>query len=229
MMAVEKKPEGYHALQKDAKETLIMMVLDLKRQIIDIEKEKSNAISTINKMQRQLQVRDSELLLKDQDEMVKKILEYKARKLSPVQIQAKLELQGLEIGSEVIERILDSEWTLEMQVYFKQCEENYLETVNINPALFRVTNLTKLQVMNDKYEKMLKEDAIDDPVQQLKIMKDMQENIKKIEEIIRNVQEEKIKTGEDQEDMATTEANKWEETVGQLQERHDIEIIELEA
>ncbi|MGL5646991.1 MAG: hypothetical protein ACRDDY_03990 [Clostridium sp.] len=229
-MATERKPEGYHVLTRESKESLIFMVLDLKKQILDLEKEKQVALIEVTKANRLLETKNSELAVKGQDDMVRKVLEYRARKLTPTQIQYKLEMQGYDATVELIERLLDSEWTLEMEAFFKKCEEEYLETVNINPALFRITNLTKLQAMNDAYEKMLREDAIDDAPTKLKIMKDMQENIKKMEEIVRNVQDERLQSGEDQEDMATTEANNWEETVGSFMsfEGHEDDIIDIE-
>jgi uncharacterized membrane protein len=225
----EKKPEGYHALTRESKESLIMIVLDLKKQIMDLEKEKQSAVSEFNRVSRALEKTKTDVVLNNQDDaFVKKILEYKARKYAPTEIQYRLDMQGYDTTVALIERILDSEWTLEMEAFFKQCEENYLETVSINPALFRVSNLNKLQSLNDNYEKMLKEDAVDDPIQKLKIMKDMQDNIKKIEEIVRNVQDERIQTGEDLEDMATTEANSWEETVSSFMSFEGQEIIDIE-
>ncbi|MGL4209940.1 MAG: hypothetical protein ACRCRT_00175 [Cetobacterium somerae] len=230
MSEKNKMPDGYYVLIKKDKESLVNMVLELRRQIIDLEKDKKNAVTEVSRITKQLHAKNSELAIVGQEDMIKKILEYKAIKLAPAQICTKLEMQGYDTTTEVIEKILESEWTLEMKAYFKQCEENYLETVSINPALFRVTNLTKLQAMNDEYEKMLRDGSIEDTKTKLQVMSDMQNNIKKMEDIVRNVQEERIQTGEDQEDMATKEADNWQETVGSFMnfEGHEGDFIDIE-
>lgn len=230
-MATERKPEGYHVLTRESKESLIFMVLDLKKQILDLEKEKQVALTEATKANKLLEIKNSELAVKGQDDMVKKVLELRAMKLTPTQIQYRLDMQGYNITVELIENLMvDTNWTLEMKAFFKKCEEEYLETVSINPVLFRIANLEKLQSLNDEYDKMIKENAIDDAPTKLKIMKDMQENIKKIEEIVRNVQDERLQSGEEIEDMATTEANNWEETVGSFMsfEGHEDDIIDIE-
>lgn len=95
------------------------------------------------------------------DFIIKKILEMRAKGLSPTIIRKKLELMDIDITSDHIMNVLQSELSPSHEAYFKEQELIFIDSLKINTDLLKHSSIDTLRTLKDyaflNLEKMMNE------------------------------------------------------------------------
>lgn len=90
---------------------------------------------------------------KQDKEVLKKILDMRAKRLSPVDIHYKLDILGIDIELDEIETFLASELPQDLKEYYQDKKNKWLENIKMNSKEYRFALLEELQTQLDRAKK----------------------------------------------------------------------------
>lgn len=99
------------------------------------------------------ELKSTEFVDKQDEEVLKKILDMRAKRLSPVDIHYKLDILGIEIELEDIETFLASELPTHLKEYYQDKKNKWLENIKMNSKEYRFALLEELQTQLDRAKK----------------------------------------------------------------------------
>jgi len=125
------------------------VIKELELKIISLEKENKS-------LQRGLSIYSTE------DEIIKKTLELRSKSFSPVKVVDTFRYSGIDVELHVIKDIINniSELSMENQIYYKKCSEDYEKEIRINPQILKSSSLSEIMYLMDYTMEMI-EDSID--------------------------------------------------------------------
>ena len=125
------------------------VIKELELKIISLEKENKS-------LQRGLSIYSTE------DEIIKKTLELRSKSFSPVKVVDTFRYSGIDVELHVIKDIINniSELSMENQLYYKKCSEDYEKEIRINPQILKSSSLSEIMYLMDYTMEMI-EDSID--------------------------------------------------------------------
>lgn len=150
MASPSNKKDGSSYLDSLTKPQLISKHIDLVSRFADLEKEKDKLESEVMQLKKQIDNLNKKLdKINTKEEIVKKILEYRARNYSPIFIRDKLKLDGIDYNLNTIKNILNSTLSTEMELYFNKCKQEYTESIQINTNLYKQSSIDEFQRLID--------------------------------------------------------------------------------
>lgn len=142
------------------------------------------------------------------EEIVKNILELKARNLVPIDILKKMNLRGFNVSLEEIKVIYNGDLTLDMEVYYNDCVAKYIETIKINTKYYKQSSIEETnKLLGYSYENLEACESDDIKLRQ-EIIKSISELIAKRDNLMKNIDETSEMTEEDEALAETTDTFK---------------------
>lgn len=208
MASPSNKKSGASYLDSFTKTQLISKYIELTSQLTEVE-QKAEKLDIENiHLKKQIETLNKKLdKFNTKDEIVKKILEYRARNYSPIFIRDKLKLDGIDYSLVAIKNILNSSLSTEMELYFNKCKQEYTESIKINTNLYKQSSIDEFQRLIDSAY----EDLENCDVEDIKTRDSLRNSIGKLiaqrDVLMKNIDE----TSEmDEEDTLAEEATeKW--------------------
>lgn len=156
MAGPSNKKSGESYLQSFTKEKLIAKYIDLASHNTELEKDKASLEEEIINLNKKIEVLNKKVnKYNTKDEVVKKVLEYKARNLVPTIIREKLLLEGINTDLKVIKDVYNGELSLEHEAYYKRCVEDYIETIRIDTKYYKQSSIEELnRILGYAYENL---------------------------------------------------------------------------
>lgn len=191
MASPSNKKDGSSYLQSLSKNQIIEKCIDLASQVTELEADNEKKTNTINELEKklaQMQKRQDRLFTKE--EIIKKILEYKARNLVPITIREKMILDGFsEVTLTQIKNIYNGELSLEHEAYYKKCVEDYTETIRINTTYYKQSSIDEInRLLGYSYEDLETCDKEDIKTRQ-SIMANIGTLLEKRDKLMKNIDE----------------------------------------
>lgn len=190
MAGPSNKKDGSSYLMSLSKEKLVERCVDLARQITEKEVEYDKLQAECNDL-----ISKNENLTKKvnrfftKDEVVRKILEYKARNFVPTLIREKMILDGFDISLTQIKTIYNGELSLEHEAYYKKCIEDYTETIRINTKYYKQSSIEEInRLLGYAYENLELCDK-EDIKTRMSIMDSISGYIEKRDKLMKNIDE----------------------------------------
>lgn len=191
MASPSNKKDGSSYLQSLSKNQIIEKCIDLASQVTELEADNEKKTNTINELEKklaQMQKRQDRFFTKE--EIIKKILEYKARNLVPITIREKMILDGFsEVTLTQIKNIYNGELSLEHEAYYKKCVEDYTETIRINTTYYKQSSIDEInRLLGYSYEDLETCDKEDIKTRQ-SIMANIGTLLEKRDKLMKNIDE----------------------------------------
>lgn len=191
MASPSNKKDGSAYLASLNKSQLIEKTIDLASQITELESKidkKDNEIFELTKKCEQLKKKCDRYFTKE--EIVKKILEYKARNLVPITIREKMILDGFDkVTLEQIKTIYNGELSLEHEAFYKKCVEEYTETIRINTKYYKQSSIDEInRLLGYSYENLEICDK-EDIKTRMSIMDSIASYLEKRDKLMKNIDE----------------------------------------
>lgn len=199
MASPSNKKDGSSYLDSLTKPQLISKHIDLVSRFADLEKEKDKLESEVMQLKKQIDNLNRKLnKLTTKDEVVKKILEYKARNLVPIMIREKMLLEGMDVDLAQIKNIYNGELSLENEAFYKKCVEEYTETIRINTKYYKQSSIDEInRLLGYAYESLEQCDK-EDIKMRMSIMDSISGYIEKRDKLMKNIDEANIMTEEEE-------------------------------
>ncbi len=144
MASPSNKTTGKSYLSSLNKDELINRLMNKEATILELEEEKTKLTNNYNALKKEFNSLNKKYNKLSNEDLTKRILEFKARNLVPVAIREKLILEGQDVSLNVIKDIYNSELNLDLELYYKQCVEKYLETIRINTTLYKQSSIDEI-------------------------------------------------------------------------------------
>lgn len=163
----------------------------LKKEIIDLKKKMNN------------------IKIHENEDILKKVLELRAKNYAPTIIHDKLRLQGIDLPVKKIKDMINTELSPSMELYFSQCKQDYVDAITINTSGLKWSSIEEYQRLIDSaYEDL---EVIDSEDAKLKdsIRNSISNYIAKRDILIKNIDEVAEETEEDT--LASDNTKAWEE------------------
>lgn len=191
MASPSNKKDGSSYLQSLSKNQIIEKCIDLASQVTELESDNEKKANTINELEKklaQMQKRQDRFFTKE--EIIKKILEYKARNLVPITIREKMILDGFsDVTLTQIKNIYNGELSLEHEAYYKKCVEDYTETIRINTTYYKQSSIDEInRLLGYSYEDLETCDKEDIKTRQ-SIMSNIGTLLEKRDKLMKNIDE----------------------------------------
>lgn len=191
------KTDGRAYLESQTKAQLIDRILIQEPQLYDSEEKYKKLFNEHISLKKQYDVLNRRYNKLSNEDLTKRILEFKARNLLPTTIREKLLLEGQEIELKFIKDVYNSELNLDLDLYYKQCVEKYLETIRINTTLYKQSSIEEInRLMSYAYELLDKAD-LEDVKQRMSIMDSISGYLEKRDKLMKNIDESGNKTEQD--------------------------------
>ncbi|MGL5984228.1 MAG: hypothetical protein ACRCZ1_03065, partial [Cetobacterium sp.] len=131
------KTTGKTYLDKNfTKDQLIDRILLQEAQLMELESKNDKVGKDYIALKKAFDMLNRKYNKLSNEDLTKRILEFKARNLVPTAIREKLVLEGQDIELRLIKDIYNSELSLDLDLFYKKCVEKYLETIRINTTLY---------------------------------------------------------------------------------------------
>lgn len=217
------KTDGRAYLESQTKAQLIDRILIQEPQLYDSEEKYKKLFNEYTLLKKQYDILNRRYNKLSNEDLTKRILEFKARNLLPTTIREKLLLEGQEIELKFIKDVYNSELSLDLDLYYKQCVEKYLETIRINTTLYKQSSIEEInRLMSYAYELLDKAD-LEDVKQRMSIMDSISGYLEKRDKLMKNIDESGNKTEQDEALNETTE--NFKETSKQMLKMSEVRII----
>lgn len=193
------KKTGASYLDTFTKPQLISKYIDLASSVAETDK-KIEMIELENaQLKKQIEILNRKLdKFNTKDEIVKKVLEYKARNLVPITIREKMLLEGFTIELSQVKNIYNGELSLENEAYYKKCLENYIETIRINTKYYKQSSIEEInRLLGYAYENLESCDK-EDLKMRMSIMDSISSYIEKRDKLMKNIDETSAMTEEEE-------------------------------
>lgn len=211
MASPSNKDNGRTYLDKAfTKDKLIDRVLLQETQLFELEEKynKLNVELTETKKALNLAKRKLDRLNTD-DELLKRILEFRARNYSTSAIVKKLDLEGFNVTLTQVKDLISSELSLEMESYYTECKNKYIESISINTNYYKQSSIDEFQRLIDSAYEDLENSEPDDIKMRDGLRNSIGGLIAKRDSLMKNIDEAKETTEED--DLANEETKAWVE------------------
>lgn len=199
MASPSNKKDGSSYLMSLSKDKLVDRCIDLARQVTEAEIRIDKLITEQGDLIKQndtLKKRVDRYFTKD--EIVKKILEYKARNFVPTLIREKMALDGVDVTLSQIKTIYNGELSLEYEAYYKKCVEDYTETIRINTKYYKQSSIDEInRLLGYAYENLELCDK-DDIKTKMSIMDSISSYIEKRDKLMKNIDEIDVMSEEEE-------------------------------
>ena len=217
------KTDGRAYLESQTKAQLIDRILIQEPQLYDSEEKYKKLFNEHISLKKQYDVLNRRYNKLSNEDLTKRILEFKARNLLPTTIREKLLLEGQDIELKFIKDVYNSELNLDLDLYYKQCVEKYLETIRINTTLYKQSSIEEInRLMSYAYELLDKAD-LEDVKQRMSIMDSISGYLEKRDKLMKNIDESGNRTEQDEALNETTE--NFKETSKQMLKMSEVRII----
>ena len=186
------KLKGYSYLNKKfSKDQVIRLYLEGKQTITFLETDIKSKEDTIAELELKIKnmKKGYDVLMTD-GTIVKKILEYRAKTYSPTFIREKLIMLGFDVPIERIKNVIYGDLSLENEVFFKDCQKKYQESIKQDSTLWTQSSLNNLQMLIDSCEEDLQNPIIqEDYKYRSQLRKELSGHIKERTTIVKNMTE----------------------------------------
>lgn len=191
------KKTGQSYLSSLKKEELIDRLLAKEAVLMELEENNKKLLADYNSLKKEFNSLNRKYNKLSNEDLTKRVLEFKARNLVPTAIREKLILEGQDINLNVIKDIYNSELNLELELYYKQCVEKYLETIRINTTLYKQSSIDEInRLLGYAYENLQIVDQEDVRTKQ-SIMDSISSYIEKRDKLMKNIDEHQVDTEEE--------------------------------
>lgn len=187
------------------KEQLIERYLIQESQLLELEQKYNKAIKENLSLKKNFDTLNRKYNKLSNEDLTKRVLEFKARNLVPTAIREKLILEGQDIELQLIKDIYNSELDLDLDLFYKQCVEKYLETIRINTTLYKQSSIDEInKLLGYAYETL---DSVDkeDAKTRMSIMDSISNYLEKRDKLMKNIDDAGNITEQDEALNETTE------------------------
>lgn len=206
MASPSNKTTGKSYLQQNFnKDQLIERILLQEAQILELENKNTKIHREYVILEKKFDVLNRKYNKLSNEDLVKRILEFKARNLVPTAIREKLILEGQDIELSFIKDVYNSELDLDLELYYKQCVEKYSETIRINTTLYKESSIAEFnKLIGYAYETL---DMVDreDSKARMSIMDSITSYLEKRDKLMKNIDDAGNLTEQDEALNETTE------------------------
>ncbi|MGL5962565.1 MAG: hypothetical protein ACRCZ0_11550 [Cetobacterium sp.] len=145
------RTDGRTYLDKNfTKEKLIDRVLMQEAQLMELEEKYKKTVSELVESRKALNGVKRKLdRLNTDEELLKKILEFRARSYSTSAIVKKLELEGFDTNLLQVKDLLTADLSLDMEAYYSACKAKYIESISINTNYYKQSSIDEFQRLID--------------------------------------------------------------------------------
>lgn len=206
MASPSNKTTGKTYLEKNFnKEQLIDRILMQEAQLFDSEEKYNKLFAENNKLKKDYDMLNRKYNRLSNTDLTKRILEFKARNLVPTAIREKLILEGQDVELKIIKDVYNSELDLELELFYKQCVEKYLETIRINTTLYKQSSIDEInKLLGYAYESLEAVDKEDVKIR-MAIMDSISNYLEKRDKLMKNIDDAGNITEQDEALNETTE------------------------
>ncbi|MGL6185524.1 MAG: hypothetical protein ACRC1T_09130 [Clostridium chrysemydis] len=199
------KTTGKSYLSSLSKDELIKRLMAKEARLLELEEENSKILGDYNSLKKEFNSLNRKYNKLSNEDLTKRVLEFKARNLVPTAIREKLILEGQDVSLNVIKDIYNSELNLDLELYYKQCVEKYLETIRINTTLYKQSSIDEInKLLGYAYENLEIVDA-EDIRTKMAIMDSISSYLEKRDKLMKNIDESGTLTEQDEALNETTE------------------------
>lgn len=143
------------------------------------------------------------------EDILKKVLELRAKNYAPTIIHDKLRLQGVELSVKKIKDMINTELSPAMELFFSECKQAYVDAIKINTSGLKWSSIEEYQRLIDSAYEDLEEIDSDDAKLKDSIRNSISNYIAKRDVLIKNIDEVSEETEEDT--LASDNTRVWEE------------------
>lgn len=205
MASPSNKTTGKSYLSSLNKDELINRLMNKEATILELEEEKTKLTNNYNALKKEFNSLNKKYNKLSNEDLTKRILEFKARNLVPVAIREKLILEGQDVSLNVIKDIYNSELNLDLELYYKQCVEKYLETIRINTTLYKQSSIDEINKLLGYAYEILDSIEPEDVRTKKSIMDSISSYIEKRDKLMKNIDEAGTLAEQDEALNETTE------------------------
>ncbi|MGL4425567.1 MAG: hypothetical protein ACRCZ0_07515 [Cetobacterium sp.] len=200
------KTTGKTYLEKNfTKDQLVDRILLQEAQLMELESKNDKVGKDYIALKKAFDMLNRKYNKLSNEDLTKRILEFKARNLVPTAIREKLMLEGQDIELRLIKDIYNSELSLDLDLFYKKCVEKYLETIRINTTLYKQSSIDEInKLLGYAYENLEAVDS-DDVKSRMSIMDSISNYLEKRDKLMKNIDDAGAMTGEDEALNETTE------------------------
>lgn len=206
MASPSNKTTGKTYLEKNFnKDQLIERILLQEAQLMELEERASTQMKEYTVLKKNYDILNRKYNKLSNEDLTKRVLEFKARNLVPTAIREKLILEGQDIELKLIKDIYNSELSLDLELYYKQCVEKYLETIRINTTLYKQSSIDEInKLLGYAYENLEFVDKEDVKIR-MSIMDSISNYLEKRDKLMKNIDDAGNITEQDEALNETTE------------------------
>lgn len=199
------KKSGQSYLSSLTKEELIKRLMAKEVRLLELEEDISKIMSEHSTLKKEYNALSRKYSKLSNEDLTKRILEFKARNLVPTAIREKLILEGQDVALNVIKDVYNSELSLDLELYYKQCVEKYLETIRINTTLYKQSSIDEInKLLGYAYENLEIVDQ-EDIRTKMAIMDSISSYLEKRDKLMKNIDDAGNLTEQDEALNETTE------------------------
>lgn len=186
--------------QNFTKKELIDKILNAELRLFETEQQLTKAQKEAEYFRKNYDIAQRKLSkFNTEDSIIRKILEYRARTMSPIKILEKFRLDGFEekVNLQKIKDIINSDLSTENQLFFDKCRKNYIESLQINTTLYKQSSIDEIQSLIDSAQ----EDLINCDYEDMKTRSNLRYEIanytEKRDKLMKNIDENVVDTNEE--------------------------------
>lgn len=198
MASPSNKKDGSAYLSSLKKDELVERCVDLVSQVTELEtriQERDNEIVDLTRQLSKLKKKVDRYFTKD--EVMRKILEYRARNYSPIFIRDKLKLEGIDQSLLSIKNIINSPLNIEMELFYNKCRQEFAESIKINTSLYKQSSIEEFQRLIDSAYEDLENCDSDDIKTRDSLRNSIGKLISQRDILMKNIDETSEETEED--------------------------------
>lgn len=144
MASPSNKTTGKAYLNRLSKDELIEKCIIQESQLMTNEEKYNKLFADYTSLNKKFEALNRKYSKLSNTDLTKRVLEFKARSLVPTSIREKLILEGQDVPLQQIKDIYNSELDLDLELFYKQCVEKYVETIRINTSLYKQSSIEEI-------------------------------------------------------------------------------------
>ena len=208
----KKSGEAYY--QGFTKDKLVERILANNIKIIELEDDLEKERKKIASLEKEkLALKKKMDVYNTKEEIVKKILEYRARNYATTIIVDKLRYNGIDSDLQTVKNILECELTPELELYFAKCKASYIEKIKIDTTYYKQASIEEIQRLIDSAYEDLKNADEEDLKQRSGLREQINKLISTRDSLMKNIDEVADKSEEDT--LAEDKLKDWENLTNQ--------------
>lgn len=191
------------------KDKLIERIQIQESQLLEMEEKLNKSTSELIYLKKQNDILKRKLdRLNTEDNITKKVLEYRARNYSPTMIVEKLRLDGIDkIGLSTIKDIINGDLSTELELYYNKCKQEFTESIKINTTYYKQSSIDEFQRLIDSaYEDLDNSDKEDIKLRD-SLRNSISNLIAKRDNLMKNIDESN--TADEEDDIANEATQEW--------------------